>query len=211
MKLQPATVQQPLAQYNLPGMGGGFNSSNLNLYGYAMQNPMKITDPDGRSGEAAAINFGRALFAAGAGASATGVFAEAGLPMMAIGATLMLSGDTRTQSKAEPISISQTSAKKDDSTVIYRWGNGTNTNLTPREQDKTGLSFSTTKPASGKYTETTIGAVNSTGSLMAIKDGPSHVSVMPANPTDMQSWIDSRPTAEVSPHPLTSTLKAIVE
>ena len=34
---------------NLPGMGGVFNTVNLNLYHYAANNPVKYTDPDGRS------------------------------------------------------------------------------------------------------------------------------------------------------------------
>ena len=32
---------------NLPGLGGVFNSVNLNLYHYAANNPVKYTDPDG--------------------------------------------------------------------------------------------------------------------------------------------------------------------
>ena len=34
---------------NLPGMGGVFNSVNLNLYHYSANNPIKYTDPDGKS------------------------------------------------------------------------------------------------------------------------------------------------------------------
>jgi RHS repeat-associated protein len=34
---------------NLPGMGGVFNTVNLHLYHYAGNNPVKYTDPDGRS------------------------------------------------------------------------------------------------------------------------------------------------------------------
>ena len=33
---------------NLPGMGGLFNTVNMNLYHYAGNNPVKYTDPDGR-------------------------------------------------------------------------------------------------------------------------------------------------------------------
>ncbi len=32
---------------NLPGLGGVFNPINLNVYGYAGQNPVKYVDPDG--------------------------------------------------------------------------------------------------------------------------------------------------------------------
>ena len=35
----------------LPGMGGVFNAVNLHLYHYAGNNPVKYTDPDGRSKE----------------------------------------------------------------------------------------------------------------------------------------------------------------
>lgn len=34
---------------DLPGFGGVYRPSNLNLYGYAGQNPVKYTDPDGNS------------------------------------------------------------------------------------------------------------------------------------------------------------------
>jgi hypothetical protein len=36
---------------NLPGQGGVFNLVNLHVYHYAGNNPVKYTDPDGRSGE----------------------------------------------------------------------------------------------------------------------------------------------------------------
>lgn len=45
-----APVNDEAKKYNqnLPGMGGLFNTVNLNLYHYAGNNPVKYTDPDGR-------------------------------------------------------------------------------------------------------------------------------------------------------------------
>jgi hypothetical protein len=66
-----------------------------------------------------------------------------------------------------------------------------------------------TPPVSGSYTTTTIGAINSTGVLTAVIDGPNHVSVRAVNPIDMYGWIESRPTAETAPHPYTTLLRSI--
>ena len=46
-----APVNEEAKRYNqnLPGMGGVFNHINANLYHYAGNNPMKYTDPDGRT------------------------------------------------------------------------------------------------------------------------------------------------------------------
>ena len=109
--------------------------------------------------------------------------------------------------KAEPIVIEK---DKPESPVIYRWGSGSNTNLTPRPQDVTGLSFSTIKPPSGSYVVTTMQQVNATGVLVAVKDGPTHVSVVPVDLSAMPEWIESRPDAENNPHPLTQALKTVV-
>ena len=56
---------------------------------------------------------------------------------------------------------------------------------------------------------TTIEAVNSTGVLMAVIDGPNHVSVRPTNPIEMSLWIQSRPTAIENPYYLTTILAKI--
>jgi len=96
-----------------------------------------------------------------------------------------------------------------DDTLIYRWGSHTNTNLTPKEKDTDGLSFSLLPPQNEKAVATTIGAINSTGVLVAVQDGPLHVSVRPTNRLELFDWIISRPGAEVSPHPYTILLKEI--
>jgi RHS repeat-associated protein len=98
---------------------------------------------------------------------------------------------------------------KPEPTVIYRMGSGTNTNLTPRPiKDVGGLSYQFTKPA-GKFTMTTLEAINATGVLKAVPDGIDHISVSATLPNQQAEWINSRTNAETDPHPLTSTLKAI--
>jgi RHS repeat-associated protein len=115
------------------------------------------------------------------------------------------------EEEPKPESEEGTEQPADKKTPIYRLGSGTNTNLTPREKDTTGLSYTLIKPESGKYTETSIEAVNGTGVLQAVNDHGDHVSITPTDPSKMQPWIDSRPTAETDPHPLTTTLKGISE
>ena len=94
-------------------------------------------------------------------------------------------------------------------TFIYRSGSGNATNLTPRVQDTTGLSYGLTPPFSGEFTVTSVELVNSTGILCAIKDGFNHVSVVPANFSSMSEWIDSRAKALTNPHPYTLLLQSI--
>ena len=103
--------------------------------------------------------------------------------------------------------------RRREPTFIYRWGSGTYTNLTPRPgKDNTGLSYSLSPPSDGsKYTYTTIEAINSTGYLFAVQDGPNHVSVNPTDISKMQDWMESRKNAETSPHPYTVILKKKAE
>ena len=75
------------------------------------------------------------------------------------------------------------------STVIYRYGGTNPGNLTPKGKDKySGLSFSTL-PSPGAAM-TTIEALNATGLVYAIQDGPTHVSVRPVGAT-MEDWINA--------------------
>ena len=55
-----APVNEEAKRYNqnLPGMGGVFNSVNLNLYHYAANNPVKYTDPDGKTNVYFIFTFG---------------------------------------------------------------------------------------------------------------------------------------------------------
>lgn len=83
-------------------------------------------------------------------------------------------------------SVAATTTLPDD-TVIYRYGGTNPGNLTPRQKDMhSGLSFSTI-PRPGAAC-TTIGAVNATGVLMAVQDGPTHVTVRPIGGT-VKDWI----------------------
>jgi hypothetical protein len=210
---------------NLRGKGGVFNSRTLGLYSYTYNNPVVYIDPDGREGEFVAF---WGVWAVATADAITPDPSDAAAPVKGAGYTGALIGtaiggtlaygwnlafseshegtDTNTQTQT----TTTTQSRENDGTVIYRWGSGSNTNLTPREKDRAGLSFSTQKPTSGKYTATTMEAINATGILAAVKDGPGHVSVMPTDPSKMQEWIDSRPSAQTNPHPLTETLKSVV-
>ena len=79
-------------------------------------------------------------------------------------------------------------------TVIYRYGGKNPGNLTPRRNrdEATGLSFSLV-PRRG-CVMTTIGAINSTGVVYAVIDGPTHVSIRPVQGT-VEDWIEEGSTS----------------
>ena len=111
---------------------------------------------------------------------------------------------TRTRAREE------TREDDEQKTYIYRSATGTAKSLTLRKKDTNGLSFSTVQP-SGKYFRTTVEAVNATGVLFTSVDpkNPTHILINPVDLSTMQEWIDSRETADVSPHYYTLLLKSL--
>lgn len=215
------------AREYLPGIGRfagedaikGWRNAPItfNLYSYTYSSPLVYIDPNGETA-AEVLRTGMGI----AGATALSDTPAPG-PMDAVaaviaGATLIAAGgiavyewvNSKEKAKEErSVAIADT-AKNNSGVVIYRYGSGNATNLTPREVDISGLSYSLTRPpASVKYTMTTIDAVNSTRVLTAIVDGPNHVSVRPTNPLEMPVWINSRTTALENPYYLTTILSSI--
>ena len=76
-------------------------------------------------------------------------------------------------------------------TLIYRNGGTNPSNLTPKAKDlvdSRGLSFSLHPTSNCAYT--TMEALNNSGLLRAVQDGPSHVSVYPIGGT-MADWVNA--------------------
>lgn len=117
--------------------------------------------------------------------------------------------DAARKSRVDAIVRELTREKK--GLVIYRYGNKTNLNLTPRPVDAlTGLSFLTIPNYMSNMAISTIPLVNGTGALKAIQDGLQHVSVKPSNDHDgslLNQWITSRGSS--TPHRFTSLLSAV--
>ena len=126
------------------------------------------------------LPFGDIVAAAGAalltvGAIGYGIYQATQAPAVSI---------PKAEEKAEAIP-----APPPTPTVIYRYGGTNPGNLTPKAKDKyTGLSFSTV-PMPGAAV-TTIEALNATGVVYAVQDGPTHVSVRPVGAT-MEDWINA--------------------
>ena len=116
----------------------------------------------------------------------------------------------RDRSIADAIATVKSRTDDQNPTVIYRMGSGNGTNLTPREADIDGLSYTTIMP-SGSFTVTTMSAINATGKLMAVMDpkNKTHILVLPVDQTKMQEWQESRPFANIFPHEFTKILQEI--
>ncbi len=206
---------------NLPGMGGVFNHINANLFAYAANNPIKYTDPDGRNpaleiaGEKVLESAAKKALTKVAAKTAAklGLCAADGpLPIGDVIAAAWTLWDIcsyladQADAKAKAVATEQ---NKTEQTLIYRTGSGNATNLTPREVDIEGLSYTTEKPVGRDFTVTTIEAINATGVLIAVKDGKTHVSVTSLDRSKYLEWQASRANALASPHPYTKLLQSI--
>ena len=193
----------------------GQDITGFNMFAYCGNNPVNRADSSGESWWsvalacvaivavcAVAIATAPVLATAAAGVgitvSASAIASTAfTVGTIAAGVGVFAGGMSIAQSIPRSISTSKSTSKSKtktttlpaNDTVIYRYGGTNPGNLTPRKKDVSGLSFSTLPPPPGvSAAVTTVGALNSTGVVRAVKDGPTHISVVPVNAT-MQDWI----------------------
>ena len=183
-----------------------------NLYAYCVANPIRYIDKTGAAAEVAAAAV------AAVGSIIVEAAAYAFLITAAVVATVNCIDAVSTAifSRTAPIEEEKVVAKEkvtekqtisSQTTKIYRYGSTNPGNFTPKEKDSfTGLSFLLTPPASGSYSVTTIEAINATGGLIAIQDGPNHVSVIPSPAMGtLQDWIETGTS-----HPCTAIVRSVV-
>jgi len=72
---------------SLKGSGGVYNSLNINLYHYANCNPVRMTDPDGKSAADNAVAFSKGLVIGFGGGVAGALLASAFVGLIATGST----------------------------------------------------------------------------------------------------------------------------
>ena len=202
---------------------------SLNQYGYCWGNPMGLVDRDGKTPEMAS-NYSQVFDILKTGTEMAGVAALSDSPVPGpmdlvalgiLGVTLVVAGvvavgtyinsKAKEKEKARIVALEQVTTKRPNQTVIYRRGNGNATNLTPRNDgsDVNGLSYELKVPVGRRYNWTTLEAVNSTGVLQAIIDGPNHVKVIPTDPLELPIWMSTRETAKENPDDLTKILASI--
>lgn len=188
-------------------IGANKDILSCNLYAYTSNNPIFYKDEIGESVLAGSLAVG-SIFNPATLATLKGfAIATAKITTTVVGTLLALDTISYTNSKSK--SKKKTNKKKD--TIIYRYGSSTNKNMTPRAKDTNGLSYSTIPPADGRYTATTVEAVNNTKILKAVKDikNPNHYLIVPTKFSNLLFWQSTREIADESPHPYTVLLKSI--
>ena len=181
--------------------GNGAELGTLNRYGYCLQNPNKYVDLDGKNPTQA---LEEASYLASQLAQMDGPLPIGdiiGLGILA-GTVIYVGGtfigeyvgqtieNVKEKTKEEAVAIEKV---EDEQTFIYRLGNGNHANFTPRPGiDMGGLSYQYTKPVGAAYHMTTIEAVNATGVLRAVPDGPNHISVIPIDRSQLLPWMNTR-------------------
>jgi RHS repeat-associated protein len=200
--------------------GSLWNPQSQNGYSYVANNPLRYTDHSGHCledlciGEVAGLlwllRLGMAASAVGAGIGVEKAI-ESAAPKEAPDVSIptppslqVIQGgksNVEPDNKSRPAPVPVPNPNDDDNNknrIIYRLGSDSPWNMTPRWKDRTtGLSFQLTKPIDQAYVETTIGAVNATGILVAIIDGKDHVSVRPTD-GNLEYWASQRDTAKDS-------------
>ena len=184
-----------------------------NMFAYCGNNPVNRVDPTGQFwseiwefAKTAVAEIGKAMGVmspayAGCGGAAVAdgplpfgdIVAAAGAALLTVGA---IGYGIYQATQAPAISIPKAEEKAEaipapppTPTVIYRYGGTNPGNLTPKAKDKyTGLSFSTV-PMPGAAM-TTIEALNATGVVYAVQDGPTHVGVRPVG-APIEAWINA--------------------
>ena len=167
-------------------INSNYDTISQNLFVYTSNNFINYSDNDGFS----AITIGGTSLGFIGGKIAASLLAASSFAIATVvGAFILYYGYkdlTKTKSTKKSKSKSE---KKDNNTILYRYGGSSPNNFTPRLTDTDGLSFSSLPPSNGKKAMvTTISAIEATGLLEVEKNGATHYSVKPKN-APVSAWI----------------------
>jgi|GEM_PF-3101037 len=172
-------------------IGANQDAIGNNLYAYVSNNPVNKTDYNGEVA-GGSIAIGGAIYGSGAAAAVPlGALGLLGAGAIAVIALAYYGAKTITKAQTRTKVITKPSIKKND-TIIYRYGDTSPSNLTPKAKDiGDGLSFSLIPPKNGVAAVTTVELLEGTGMLSVKKDGIAHYSVVPSpNVGSLAEWIN---------------------